>query len=263
MDDPAGSCSEEASSDGMSQMLLDFEVLPYVWVLSRMTQFIDDPNSDATLRDVVVGWYGQFQNEHYECMRLVVEAFRDGMATAPLRDLVQRQGRIIHTLGGDAAMVAIYYICSNFIVDADFKQSTGIMPFVESVWDGIGTWRRLPSYANVQIRMREFIDKTIKASGALFSLRGRVIAWRAQFSEPHYECMCRILQGFRDDLADAPLRELVHEQGRIVHGMGGDVAMVSSFYICRTFIIDQESSTEKGYMHAVKEMWDGLGTWQV
>lgn len=112
-----------------------------------------------------------------------------------------------------------------------------------------------PTYQEVERRMEDFVaTKTHDAH-----MRAEVFAWMAEFGVRHYECMCTILQGFRDQLDQSTLRTLVREQGRIIHNMGGLTAMVANYYIYSNFIVDPR--TERAFTSPVKQMWHGVGEW--
>lgn len=113
-----------------------------------------------------------------------------------------------------------------------------------------------PTYAEVERRMEDYVStKTNNAE-----MRGEVFRWMAEFGVRHYECMCAILQGFRDQLDEATLTKLVRERGQVIYDMGGHTAMVANFYIYTNFICDP--STDRAFQRPVKEMWHGVGEWE-
>ena len=112
-----------------------------------------------------------------------------------------------------------------------------------------------PTYQEIERRMEDYVStKTNNAE-----MRASVFAWMSEFGVRHYECMCTILQGFRDRLNETALTALVKENGRIIYDMGGHTAMVANFYIYANFIVDQH--TERSFITPVEIMWNGVGTW--
>jgi hypothetical protein len=110
----------------------------YAEVERRMEDYVSTKTNRADMRGEVFAWMAEFGLPHYKCMCTILQGFRDQLDEATLTKLVREQGRIIHNMGGLTAMIANYYIYTNFLCDPSTDRA--FQTPVKRMWHGVGEW---------------------------------------------------------------------------------------------------------------------------